>query len=150
NALYKESCKIVVKLKLQKEKFLKLKENFESLVLEKSHISDCFEKSNCDLEFKNSQICDLKSEVERLKNEVSSLLSLKDTWKYAQGDPKLEKLLSGSRKTSDRTGLGYDKNMSPKRKNTPPVFVKGESSNSKGKNTYQSFSRISKTIQKPK
>ncbi|MGV8065617.1 hypothetical protein PJP13_29745, partial [Mycobacterium kansasii] len=40
--------------------------------------------------------------------------------------------------------------MSPKRKNTPPVFVKGESSNSKGKNTYQGFSRNSKVIQKPK
>ncbi|MGV8065543.1 hypothetical protein PJP13_29365, partial [Mycobacterium kansasii] len=79
NALYKESCKIVVKYKLQKEKFSKLKEGFESLILEKSYISDCFEKSKCDLEFKNSQICDLKSEVEKLKNEVSSLLSLKDT-----------------------------------------------------------------------
>ena len=40
NALYKESCKIAVKLKLQKEKFSKLKEGFESLILEKSHISD--------------------------------------------------------------------------------------------------------------
>ncbi|MGV7343368.1 hypothetical protein PJI17_32230, partial [Mycobacterium kansasii] len=84
----KESCKIAVKCKLQKEKFSKLKECFISLVLEKSQISDCFEKSKCNLEFKTSLIENLKSENERLKNEVSSLLSLKDKWRYAQGDPK--------------------------------------------------------------
>ncbi|MGV7953756.1 hypothetical protein PJO47_29270, partial [Mycobacterium kansasii] len=89
---------------------------------------------------------DLKSENENLKKEVFSLLSLKDTWRYAQGDPKLEKLLSGSRKCGDKSGLGYDKNTSPKRKNFSPNFVKGESSNSKVKNFYQGFSKNAKSF----
>ncbi|MGV8065620.1 hypothetical protein PJP13_29765, partial [Mycobacterium kansasii] len=82
------------------------KKCFDLLVLEKSQISDSFENSKSDLEFKNSLIEDLKSEIKKLKNEVSSLLSLKDTWRYAQGDPKLEELLSGSKKYGDKSGLG--------------------------------------------
>ncbi|MGV7343389.1 hypothetical protein PJI17_32335, partial [Mycobacterium kansasii] len=64
NALYKESCKITIKLKLGKEKFSKLKENFDTLVLEKSHILDYFEKTKCNLDFKTSFIENLKSENE--------------------------------------------------------------------------------------
>ncbi|MGV7343082.1 hypothetical protein PJI17_30740, partial [Mycobacterium kansasii] len=87
---------------------------------------------------------------EKLKNEVSSLLSSKDTWRYSQGDSKLEKLLSDSKKCGDRSGLGYVNTIPHKQKNSPPKFVKGESSNSKEKNITQSFVKTTKTFQKPR
>ncbi|MGV7988858.1 hypothetical protein PJP10_31280, partial [Mycobacterium kansasii] len=48
--------------------------------------------------------------------------------------------------------MGYDKNIPLKQKNTPLKFVKGETSNSKGKSTNQVFFLNTKTFQsfKPK
>ncbi|MGV7959496.1 hypothetical protein PJP14_29790, partial [Mycobacterium kansasii] len=50
------------------------------------------------------------------------------------------------------SGLGYDKSIPPKHKNTPLKFVKGESSNSKGKSLNQNYPKNAKTFQtlKPK
>ncbi|MGV7927163.1 hypothetical protein PJO48_29350, partial [Mycobacterium kansasii] len=43
-----------------------------------------------------------------------------------------------------------DKTIPHKQKYTPPKFVKGETFNSKEKNTTQGFVKTTKTFQKPK